>query len=231
MSRVNFRPLFLAAVLVAPGLLFSQAPQTMSSPPAQAGAKPAKETGKRDGKTPSSVDVDSAATAALRTAFAAQRTKGSYRALLDTSLGGNVLPSLEVEAVYPDRIRLKRSGLEIIFVAGKGMLRRGDNWTPAPATLAKSLGAIDDPQEDEKLLGNAVYAKSLGQTKMDDRLVAGYEIHRKGKNGLTKSKFFISMDDSLIRRIETRAEIQGRPLISTSRVGDYGIPIQIELPK
>jgi hypothetical protein len=226
--RMKIRPLLVAALLVAPGVLFAQAPPVA---PAQASPASAKEKAKSDAKAPSAAEVDSAVIEVLRKSFAAQRAKGSYRALMDNSLGGNVLPSLELEAVYPNRIRLKRSGMEIIFVDGHGMVRKGDKWSAAPASLAKSLGAIDDPQEDEKLLGTAIFAKSLGATKIDDRILAGYEVHTKGKNGVTKSKFFISLDDSLIRCVETKSEFQGQPLFSKMMVGDYGIPIQIELPK
>jgi hypothetical protein len=224
---MNFRTLCIVALLAAPGALFAQAPPA----PAKAGATSAKDKSKPDAKTPSAAEVDPAVIEALRKAFAAQRAKGSYRALMDNSLGGNVLPSLELEAVYPNRIRLKRSGLEIIFVDGHGMVRKGDKWSAAPASLAKSLGAIDDPQEDEKMLGTAILAKSLGQIKIDDRILACYEVHTKGKNGLSKAKFFISLDDSLIRRVETKTEFQSQALFSKMMVGDYGIPIQIELPK
>jgi hypothetical protein len=229
---VKIRHLLLGAVLVAPAGLFAQAPQAAPVAPAKVGATSTKEKSKPDSRTTSpAADVDPAVIDAMRKAFAAQRAKGSYRALLDTSIGGYVLPSLELEAVYPNRIRLKRSGMEIIFVSGKGMVRKDDKWTVAPAALAKSLGAVDDPQEDERLLGKATFAKDLGQTKIDERPLACYEVHTKGKNGLAKSKFFISLEDSLIRRVETKSALQGRALISAMMVGDYGIPIQIELPK
>jgi hypothetical protein len=208
--------LVIGALLLAPAPLIAQATKSAAVAPA---------------KTAAVSEIDPAVITALRTAFAAQRAKGSYRALMDNSLGGIVLPSLEVEAVYPNRIRLKRSGMEIVFVNGKGMLRMGDKWERAPPSLAKSLGAIDDPQEDEKMLGTAILAKALGQTKVDDRTLDCYEVHTKGKNGVAKAKFFISLDDNLIRRVETRSEIQGKPLLSKMMVGDYGIPIQIELPK
>ncbi len=212
--------LIVTAVLLAvPAATFAQSP-----PAATAKAK-------TDAKPAASADVDPAVIGALRASFAAQRAKGSYRALMDNSVGGNVLPTLEVEAVYPSRIRMKRSGMEIVFVDGHGMVRRGDKWTAAPAELAKSLGAIDDPKEDEKLLSDAILAKALGQTKIDDRVLACYEVHTKGKNGVAKAKFYISLDDSLIRRVETKSEYKGQPVYSKSVVGDYGTPIQIELPK
>ena len=183
-------------------------------------------------KTSAAPEIDPRVIAALRTAFAAQRTKGSDRALLDPSIGGNVLPFLELEAVYPSRIRLKRSGMETIFVDGKGMVRRGDKWTAAPSALAKSLGAIDDSQEDEKLLENTTYAKNLGQTKVDDRVPSRppTKTIRRGKSDRRK-RSFISLDDGLIRRIDSQGEVQGRALIPPMMVGDCGSPIQIELPK
>jgi hypothetical protein len=227
--RVSRRHLFAVALLLAPGVFFAQAPQTAPSPPAKTGATSAKEKAK-PANASSAAEVDPAVIDSLRKAFAAQRAKGSFRALLDSSVGGNVMPSLEVEVVFPSRVRIKRSGMEIVFVGGRAMVRKGEAWTLASAEVTKFFSALVDPQDDEKMLKTATYARSLGQTKIDDRSLACYEVHNKAKGGLSKTKVFISLDDSLIRRSETKAEVQGKALISTMMIGDYGIPIQIELP-
>jgi hypothetical protein len=211
---VATKKLLLIVVLLVPGPLFAQS----ASAPVKPGA-------------PAASDVDSAVIEVLRKSTAAQLARKSFRALMDNSIGGYVLPSLQVEVVYPDRIRVKRSGLEVVSVGGKTMMKQGDKWSPAPEGVSNFIGSFGDSKNDEKMYAQAVFAKSLGQTKIDERIVNIYELHSKTKTGLIKSKIFISPDDGLVRRTETRGEIKGKEAIFNAMLGDYGVPIAIELPK
>jgi len=206
--------LLLVVVLLVPSLLLAQNAPT----PAKPGA-------------PAASEVDPAVIEVLRKSTAAQLARKSFRALMDNSIGGYVLPSLQVEVVYPDRIRVKRSGFEVVSVGGKAMMKQGDKWSPAPEGVTNFIGAFGDSKNDEKMYAQAVYAKSLGQTKIDDRVVNIYELHSKGKAGLIKTKIFISPDDGLVRRVETKGEIKGKEAIFNAMLGDFGVPIAIELPK
>lgn len=228
-SLMKFQLPLFAVLLVAPGALFAQAPAAPAptAPPAAAGSKPEPEL---NATLPA--EIDPVVIAVLRQAFAAQRTKGSFRATMESAgQGGGAIPSMEMEFVFPDRMRMKMSGMEIVGVGGKTMMRMGDSWMPAPAEVSKASGSFGDPKKVEEMLGNTTYAKSLGQTKIDEKLLDSYEVHVKTKGAISKLKFYISPGDSLIRRVETQADLLGKPTTSTLNYSDYGVPIRIELPK
>ncbi|OAI42316.1 hypothetical protein AYO41_04495 [Verrucomicrobia bacterium SCGC AG-212-E04] len=235
---MKFLPsLVVACCLATPGALFGQAPAAPApaASPAKTGSSPAKGKAKQATPEPNATfpaEIDAGVIEILRKAHAAQRAKGSFRAQIESSApGGAVLPSMVMEVVIPDRVRLKRSGVEIIAVGSKAMVRKGDVWEPAPPEIAKAFGSFDDPKAVEEMLGKSIFAKSLGQARLEQTVVDSYELHFKTKTGVTKSKFFITPDDNLIRRLESKTEVGGKTASATLVFADYGAPIQIELPK
>ena len=231
---MKFLPSLFAALLAAPVALFGQAPATVAPtiPPAIATPVPATAKAGPEPGAASPADIDPAVIEILRKSFGAQRAKGSFRATMSSAgLGDGTIPPMEMEFVFPDRMRMKMTGMEIIGVGSKTMMRMGDSWLPAPAEVSKAAGSFGDPKKIEEMLSNTTYAKSVGPAKVDEIAVDAYEVRIKTKGAISKSKFFISPSDNLIRRVETQADIQGKSMTSTLDYSDYGAPIRIELPK
>lgn len=224
---MKFLLLLFASLAAASGALFAQAPAA----PAPAVA-PATEKADPELNATFPAEVDPTVIETLRKSFAAQRAKGSFRATMATEAAGEgAVPPMEMEFVFPDRMRMKMSGMEIIGVGGKTMMRMGEAWMSAPAEVSKASGSFGDPKKVEEMLGNTMYAKTLGQAKIDGKVLDAYEVHIKTKGAISKSKFYLSPDDNLIRRVETQAEVLGKPMTSTLSYSDYGASIKIELPK
>ena len=219
---MKFLPPLFVILGAAPAALLAQAPA--------APAPAAKAVQEMNATFPA--EIDPVVIEVLRKAFAAQRAKGSFRATMESAgLGGAAIPTMEMEFVFPDRMRMKTSGMEIIGVGGQTMMRMGDSWMQAPVEVSKAAGSCGDPKKVEEMLGNTTAARSLGQVKIGEKLLDSYEVQVKTKGATSKSKFYISPDDNLIRRVETQAEVQGKPTTSTLTYADYGAPIRIELPK
>jgi hypothetical protein len=220
----------LAACVAAPLSLFAQAP---AAPPAADPAKsPPTTTAESKPVADAKIDVDPAVIDALRKAFAAQRAKGSFRARMDAgTLGGGDIPPIDMEFVFPDRMRMKMTGVEVVGVGDKTMVKMGEGWLPAPAAVKSPASSFGDPKRVDEMLTGAVLAKNLGPTKIDGVAVEAYQLDTNTKEGLSKSKIYLTPADSLIRRIETEANVMGKDATSRLDYFDYGAPIRIELPK
>src|SRR5450432_1794246 len=171
-------PLF-TVVLIVPGAIFAQAPAAPAPAPTVAPT-----SGKAEPELNATfpAEIDPTVIETLRKSFAAQRAKGSFRATMETAgLGDGTVPPMQMEFVFPDRMRMKMSGMEIIAVGGKSMMRMGEAWLPAPAEVSKASGSFGDPKKVEEMLGNTTYAKSLGQTKVDGKMMDSYEVHIRTK--------------------------------------------------
>jgi hypothetical protein len=123
------------------------------------------------------------------------------------------------------------AGVEVVGVGDKTMVKMGEGWLPAPAAMKSPGASFGDPKKVEEMLTGAVVAKSLGPTKIDGVEVESYQLNTNTKEGLSKSKIYLTPADSLIRRIETEANVMGKDATSTLDYYDYGAPIRIELPK
>ena len=224
-STPRFFLLSLAGLLSAPLGLLAQGP---AAPPAA--AKPG--AAAYPAKAAAAANVDPAVIEILRKSFEAQRAKGTFRARMEsTGPGGVVMPSAKLEFVFPNRLHMNLSGLEVVGVGDKIMIKVGDAWMPAPANMKQPTGEFSDPKKVDELLGKATYAKSLGQTKIGELVVDSYELHTKTKDIATQSKFYISPAENLVQRVETQSDVKGKQMTSTLTYFDYGAPIQIELPK
>ncbi len=213
----------LLATLVAPLSLYAQAPAAPAAAnPAQPPAAAA------DAKT----DVDPAVIETMRKAFAAQRAKGSFRARMEsTGLGGMAIPAVEMEFVFPDRMKMKMTGVEVVSIGEKTMVKMGEGWTPAPASMKGAGSNFGDPKKVDEMMTGAVVAKNLGPTKIDGVAVDSYQLNTKTKEGTSKSKIYLIPASGLIQRIETEAEVMGQNATSKLDYYDYGAKIQIDLPK
>jgi hypothetical protein len=120
--RIRFH---LAAVcLVAPLSLFAQTPA--APPPADAARAPASAAAESKPNDDAKADIDPAVVEAIRKAFAAQRAKGSFRAHMEsTGLGGASIPTVEMEFVFPDRMKMKMADVEVVGVGDKTMMKMG----------------------------------------------------------------------------------------------------------
>ncbi len=221
--------LLFAACLAAPLPLLAQAPA--APPPAAATPPPAAAVeGKPAAET--KADVDPAAVDAVRKAFAAQRAKGSFRTRMEsTGLGGAAIPVVEMEFVFPNRMRMKMAEVEVVSVGDKTMMKMGEGWLPAPAAMKGAGSSFGDEKKVEEMLAGVVLAKSLGPTKIDGIAVDAYQLNARTKEGLSKSKIYLLPGSSLIQRMETEAEVMGQNATSRLDYYDYGAAIRIELPK
>ena len=206
----------LAGCLMAPLSLFAQ---NAAEPPKAAPGAATK------------ADVDPAVIDTMRKSFAAQRAKGSFRARIESTGLGAAVPAVDMEFVFPDRMRMKMSGVEVVGVGEKTMVKMGEGWNPAPSSLKSAGSDFGDPKKVEEMLATAVAAKSLGPAKVDGIPVDSYQLNTKNKEGISRSKIYIIPATGLIQRIETEAEMGGQKATSRMDYFDYGAPIKIELPK
>jgi hypothetical protein len=229
---MKFRFSLCAALAAGPVALFAQAPPAPPTLIPPTPAPPALENKAADPAKAGAGDVDPAVIETLRKAFATQRTKGTFRARMEsTGLGAEAMPTVEIEFVFPDSIRMKMAGVEVVGVGEKTMMRIGEGWMPAPASLSSVSAHLGDQRKVDEMLANTFYAKRLGPSKIAGAAVDVYETHTNSKEGLSNSKIYLTPNDLLIQRIETEAEIMGKPATSTLDFFDYGDRILIELPK
>jgi hypothetical protein len=229
---MKFQFALLSACLAAPLALFAQAPAAPAAPRVADPAKsPPATTAASKPVVVDKTEVDPAVIETMRKAFAAQRAKGSFRARMDAgTLGGGDIPTVEMEFVFPDRMKMKMADVEVVGVGDKTMMKMGEGWLPAPAAMKSPGSNFGDPKRVDEMLTGAVVAKSLGPTKIDGLAVESYQLNTNTKEGLSKSKIYLTPADSLIRRIETEANVMGKDATSTLDYYDYGAPIRIELP-
>jgi hypothetical protein len=226
--------LLVVACTAVPLSLLAQAPAASPAAESQKRPPPVALEGKpTDAKTNAPSEVDPAVVEVMRKAFAAQRAKGTFRARMESaSVAGMALPAVEMEFVFPNRMRMKMTGgVEVVGVGDTTMVKMGEGWMPAPAAMKSAGSNFGDPKKVDDMLSSATVAKSLGPTKIDGVSVDAYQFNSKPKEGESKSKVFILPASNLIHRIETEAEVMGKTATTTLDYYDYGAPILIELPK
>ncbi len=209
----------LAGVLFAGGLLWAETPPAPPSVPASASDAA--------GIDPAVIDI-------LRKAFAAQKAKGSFRAKLEIpNAPGGGTATMEIEFVFPDRMRMNLSGVEVISVGDRAFMRLGDKWMPAPPQVTKAGGSFGDPKMVEEMIRNCTGARVLGPETVNGIPMETYEFLAKTKEGTSKSKFYITPGDSLPRRIDIEGTVVAKDGQVRTRLdySDYGAPISIEPPK
>ncbi len=211
----------LAAIFLPAGLLWSEEP-------APAPTEPKATTPAPDAKA----TIDPKAIEVLRKSFAAQQAKGTFRARMeipDNASGAQ--GQMQMEFIFPDRMRMTLAGTEMVGVGEKAFIRIGDKWMTAPAQMNKAVGSFSDPKKLDEMVQNCVSARVLGPEKLKDLAVETYEFVNKTKEGTSKSKFYLTPNDLLPRRIDIEADIMGRRVTTKLEYYDYGAPMTIEVPQ
>lgn len=175
--------------------------------------------------------VDPKAIEALRRAFDAQQAKGTHRVKVLAAQGREALaPAAEVDFVFPDRIRLRSQGMEMVSIGNSAWVKIGEKWQPAPEARAVARN-FSDPARREEMIRNCISARALGPSTLHGEAVEGYEFRHRTKKTTSRSVFYVTPADGLPRKIEIEAETKGTPVRSVMEYSDYGAAIAIEAPK
>ncbi len=176
--------------------------------------------------------IDPRAIEALRRAFDAQQAKGTHRVKVLAAQGRDALaPAAEIDFVFPDRIRLRSQGAEVISIGNGAWMKMGEKWLPAPPEVRSAARNFGDPARREEMIRNCIAARVLGPSTLNGEAVETYEFRHQTKKAVSRSVFYVTPADGLPRKIEIEAETKGTPVRSVMEYSDYGTTITIEAPK
>ncbi|MBS0659911.1 MAG: hypothetical protein JSR82_16855 [Verrucomicrobia bacterium] len=218
------RVAFATALFCLPLRAQEAAPAASPAPTTVAPAAPAEA---KEDVTPT---LEPRALEAVRKGFVAQQEKKTFRIKMKINSPAGSGGDMEMEVVFPDRVRMKGAGIDLVMVGEKAMVKMGEKWIPAPPEFAKAGANAADPKLVEQLIKNCRSARYLGSEKVNGEACEVFEYVVKRKDGTSKNKFFFG-PDSLPRRLEVEAEIKkGVAVKSIMDYSDYGAPLSIELP-
>lgn len=221
-------PSVVARVVLA-ATLFTLPVSAQESAPASPSPAPAAEA-KPGAKEEAGGEIDPKALDAVRKGFAAQLEKKSFRVKMKVNSPAGAGGDMEMEVAFPDRIRMKGAGIDLVVVGDKAMVKMGEKWIPAPPEFVKAGTNAADPKLVEQLVKNCRNARYVGSEKVNGEACEVYEYVVRRKEGTTKNKFYFG-PDALPRRLDVEAELKkGVPVKSTLDYYDYGAAISIELP-
>lgn len=182
----------------------------------------------------SAAGTDSAAaTDALTKSINAQLAAKSFRARMDADTDGQERARI-LEYVAPDHFHITGEDDEMIVIGSNAWTRRGGGaWQKLPIDTGQIIASVRDPKMIEQIRKSAE-VKLVGPDTLDGMpmTVYQYTLHNAmGTDMTSHSKTWIANADSLPRRIETEAEINGKTAKATITYFDYNADIKIEPPK
>ncbi len=182
------------------------------------------------GATPASTDANpiDAMTASIK----AQLDAKSFRARMESLSDGNNFTTT-VEYVAPDRFRMTTPMNETIIVGSDTYVKNPNSqWQKLPINANQMISSFRDPKIVEELRNNTS-VKFLGTDSLDGMPVKIYQYTVKnafGTNMESTSKAWISASDSLPRKMEVEANVNGKPSKMLITYYDYNTDFKIEPP-
>jgi hypothetical protein len=177
---------------------------------------------------------DAAATMdALTKSIDAQLNARSFRARLDSTFD-NQETARTIEYVAPDRFRMASEADETIIIGSNAWVRQNNGaWQKLPIDASQMIASVRDPKIIDQLRKSAE-VKLIGPDTLDGKPMTVYQYTLRnvmGTDMTSHAKAWISVADSLPRRMETETEIKGKTSKATITYFDYNADIKIEPPK
>jgi hypothetical protein len=177
---------------------------------------------------------DAAATMdALTKSIDAQLNARSFRARLDSTFD-NQETARTIEYVAPDRFRMAGEADETIIIGSNAWVRQNNGaWQKLPIDASQMIASVRDPKIIDQLRKSAE-VKLIGPDTLDGKPMTVYQYTLRnvmGTDMTSHAKAWISVADSLPRRMETETEIKGKTSKATITYFDYNADIRIDPPK
>lgn len=221
-SKYLFASLLLLTVVAAAGCKGSANKNRAAGSPGTASSG-ASRSGKGD---PQALD-------ALTKSINAQLSARSFRARLDSTFNDQEM-ARTIEFVAPDRFHMTGEHDEMIIANGQAWARlNGGAWQLQAVDVSQIIASVRDSKAVDALR-KSTDVTLIGPDTLDGKPMTVYEYTTRiaaGKGITSHAKAWISTADDLPRRIETEAEINGKPSKATITYFDYDADIHIEPPK
>lgn len=166
--------------------------------------------------------------ASINAQFAAK----SYRARIEPLSEGKGFMTT-VEYVAPDRFRIATPVTESVIVGPNTYVKLPTGqWQKIPGDVNQAISQFRDPKMIEELR-NSTDAKFLGTDSIDGMPMNIYQYTVKnafGTNMTTTSKAWVGVSDNLPRKMESEADVNGKPSKVRITYYDYNADIKIEPP-
>jgi len=178
---------------------------------------------------------DAAATMdGLTKSINAQLSAKSFRARLDSTFDNQEM-ARTIEFVAPDRFRMAGETDEMIIIGSNAWTRQNNGaWQKLPIDASQMIASVRDPKIVDEIRKSAE-VKLIGSDMLDGKPMTVYQYtlrHAMGPATVTShAKAWISVADSLPRRMETETEIQGKTSKATITYFDYNADFKIDPPK
>jgi hypothetical protein len=177
--------------------------------------------------------TDGQALDGLTKSINAQLSAKSFRARLD-STSDNQEMARTIEYVAPDRFRMAGETDEMIIIGSNAWMRQSSGaWQKLPIDASQMIAAVRDPKMIDEIRKNAE-VKLIGPDTLDGKPMTVYQYTLRqamGTDLTSHAKAWVSVDDSLPRRMETETEIKGKISKATITYFDYNADIKIDPPK
>jgi len=183
---------------------------------------------------PASASADAEVRAAVEKSLAAMLAKGSFRVDSTAEVQGGDQQSV-IEAVWPDRFRVRSVtlGTEFIAVPGGTWMNSGGSWVRMPMDMSAMTRAFSYEAMREGL-ASITNAEVLGTEDVGGRRARVYAYDQSGTiMGIrSESRVKAWIDDST--DLMLRLEVDGRVMGQSSRtinVYDWDAEVSIEAPE
>lgn len=177
--------------------------------------------------------TDGQALDGLTKSINAQLSAKSFRARLDSTFDNQEM-ARTIEYVAPDRFRMVGETDETVIIGSNAWMRQNNGaWQQLPIDASQMIAAVRDPKMIDELRKNAE-VKLIGPDTLDGKPMTVYQYTLRkamGTDMTSRAKAWISVDDSLPRRMETETEIKGKISKATITYFDYNADIKIDPPK
>jgi hypothetical protein len=194
--------------------------------PASTNASPANSMGDAS-------STDAQALEGLTKSMDMQLNAKSFRARMDSTFNDQEM-ARTVEYVAPDRFRMTGEADETIIIGSNAWVRQNNGaWQKLPIDASQMIASVRDPKMIDQIRKSAE-VKLIGPDTLDGKPMMVYQYtlrNAMGTDMTSRAKAWISVADSLPRRMETETEIKGKTSKATITYFDYNADIKIDPPK
>ena len=169
----------------------------------------------------------------LSKAVSAQLEAKSFRARMTTAIDGGKESTRIVECIAPDRFHISGDQDEMILTGGNVYMKTGGGeWTRLLFDPTQMINQIRDTKQLDEIR-KSTDVVPIGAETVDGVPTMAYRYTMKnpfGMNSTSICKMWVSLADSLPRKMEVEGEFNKTKTRSVVTYYDYGADIKIEPP-